>query len=480
MRAPMRRPAISALLVPALFPALLAGCPSSGAVAKTVASPPPKLETAGKCQPGKSQLEPLVVEWASTDRAKLEALAKKQLVAVKYQGCELTVLSGCSVKGKYGYTAVTRKQDHVAMRDADELYANVPLGAAKLEAKLQKAGQLTVDMTIVGRFESDHPPPFRKDDLSGECEGATHVVSAMVTGAFTFFTGVGASVEGGASAMGVGTGAKSSTQNEQLAKDGDANACAKSTGSDPNPPEGCGALIRIEVVALGVAKQTQPDCPERTQWDGSQCAAVVATQAAETGSNEKVATPTIGGSTAKKASCTYGDSTGCAVACETQIDAPSCNDLALMFARGDGVSADDKKATEFFGRACDLGSALACNNLGIRFEGGKGGAVDLNRALVSYQRACDHGNGAGCNNLGRLYGGGIGVTKDDAKALAEFGRGCGLEDAGSCANQGWFLVQGRGAAADKGKGLGLLKKACGANHDWACGRLKLLHFMHAD
>lgn len=456
------------------------GCPSSGAVAKTVAGPPPKLETAGKCQAGKSQLEPLVVEWASTDRAKLEALAKKQLVAVRYQGCDLQVLAGCSLKGKYAYTAVTRKQDHVAMRDADELYANVPLGAAKLEAKLQKAGQLTVDMTIVGRLEADKAPPYRADELSGECEGATHVVSGMVTGAFSFFTGVGASVEGSAGAMGVGTGAKSSSQNEQLAKDGDATACAKSTGTDALPPEGCGALIRIEVVPLGAAKQKQPECPERTQWDGSQCAAVVATQAAETGSAEKVATPTLGGATATKAaSCTYGDAAGCAVACD-KVDAPSCNDLALMFTRGDGVAVDEKKATEFFGKACDLGSPLACNNLGIRFEGGKGGPADLTRALVSYQRACDQGLGAGCNNLGRMYGGGIGVTKDDAKGLAEFARGCGLEDAGSCANQGWFAIQGRGAPADKPKGLNLLKKACGAGHDWACGRLKFLHFVHAD
>ncbi len=456
------------LLVPLAL--VLSGCPS-GAVAKAVASPPPTLSAAGKCQPGKVQLEPLVVEWPSTDRTKLEAVSKKQLVAVRYQGCDLAVLPACTVKGKYAYTAVTRKQDHVAMRDADELYANVPLGAAKLEAKLQKAGQLTVDMTIVGRLEADRPPPYGKDELSGDCEGATHVVTAMVTGAFSFFTGAGANVEAGGTVSGVGAGGKSATSNEQLAKDGDPAACLKSTGKDAAPPEGCGAFIRIEVVALGASKSAEHPCPERTHWDGSQCAAIVAGQAGESASQKPVEPKPD----AKK-SCSYGDATGCAVACES-VDASSCNDLALMLTRGDGVEKDEKKATEFFARACDYGSALACNNLGIRHENGRGVLVDVNRALVSFQRACDQSHGPGCSNLGRMFANGIGVTKDDVKALAEFARGCGHEDPGSCANQGWFLVQGRGATADKQKGKGLLKKACGAGHDWACGRLKVLSFV---
>src|SRR5208283_460679 len=109
---------------------------------------------------------------------------------------------------KYAYSPITRKKDRVVMRDADDLYANVPIGAARLEAKLEKSGELDVDMTMVGRWEADRRT-VRTDELQGSCDGATHVVSALTVGAFTFTAGADASVGGGATVLGAGGGGRS-------------------------------------------------------------------------------------------------------------------------------------------------------------------------------------------------------------------------------------------------------------------------------
>ncbi len=206
-----------------------------------------------KCSVGKSQDRPLVVEWPSADRGQVETHAHNRgLVVVRYSGCEMQVLEQCNAPVTYGYSPMTRKRDHVVMRDADDLYANVPVGAAKLEAQLARSGQLDVDMMLVGRWEAERTA-VRLDELQGACEGATHVVSALTVGAFTFTAGADAAAGGGVSVLGARGGAASTSKRETLNADGDENACARSSDYDRRPPSGCGALLRLEVVPLGAA-----------------------------------------------------------------------------------------------------------------------------------------------------------------------------------------------------------------------------------
>src|SRR5690606_14661605 len=52
-----------------------------------------------------SQLRPFIVEWDATDLASFESKASRDIIFVKYEGCDLTVLEGCSdagIPGKYG------------------------------------------------------------------------------------------------------------------------------------------------------------------------------------------------------------------------------------------------------------------------------------------------------------------------------------------------------------------------------------------
>ena len=243
----------------------LAACtPNLAATAKA-----PELDRPGetKCGVKKSQSEPLVVEWPSAARAKLEALSRTGVVAVRYQGCEMEVLASCNAPGKYGYTAITPKHDHVAIKNEDDLYATIPLGAAHLEGKLESAGELDVDMAIVGRYASDRAV-VRADELQGpDCSKATHVVSALEVGAFDFFAGAGTAVGASAGAMGAGGGGNAKASKELLNSDGRMNGCDSATTSDGKPPDGCGAILRLEVVPLGEAKPTAPAAPPSVAKD---------------------------------------------------------------------------------------------------------------------------------------------------------------------------------------------------------------------
>jgi hypothetical protein len=215
---------------------------------------------------------PLVVEWSGAARGQLETLRAKHLVAVHYSGCELEVLPACEVRGGYSYVPVTPKHERLVVHDEDELYANIPLHAAALEGKLKSAGQLNVKMTVVGRFESPDAAVSR-EALSGDCDRATHVITGLTTGAFSFFAGRDDEAGGGVTIGGLGGGASAKNSIEVLNKDGDESTCEKAAAADRAPPFGCGALIRLEIVPVGGVRTTQPACPDRTRWDGTQCVA---------------------------------------------------------------------------------------------------------------------------------------------------------------------------------------------------------------
>lgn len=467
--------------------AVALGCPKPGAVAEAV-RPKPSVSVPGeaRCGVARGHAEPLVVEWPSSVRAKLEALTKKSLVAVHWEGCELEVLAHCKVPGTYAWTPITRKEDRVSMRDQDELWANVPIGAGGLEGKLARSGALHVRMTIVGRWEADRDV-VRVDELAGDCERATHVVTAMAAGAFDFWAGAEAMVAGGASIASVGAGAKTASSAELLNRDGDATACEKSSNADKLPPDGCGALLRIELSKVGAAKPAEEHtCTGKTEWDGKQCAAlvvgsglecpagftVVGNECKKLASAPSASASTLASVAAPTRLCTYGDPIECTRSCEVEGNGASCNDLALMLSRGDGLAIDEKKATAYYLRGCDLGNAPACNSAGARLEYGRGTTKDEATAASLYGKSCDAGWPSACNNLGRMVINGWGVDKDEPRAVDLFRKGCGQGDVGACANLGWCYVRGRGVSADRTVGVGFLKKACNGTNSWACDRLK--------
>ena len=224
---------------------------------------PPEFDPKGqaKCGVAKSQAEPLIVEWPDAARGKLESQVRRGVVAVRYVGCDMQVLGRCTAPGKYGYASLNPKKSRVKIRNADELYASIPAYAVKFEGTLARAGELNVEMTIVGRDEADRSS-VRVEDLHGDCDGATHVVTGLSVGAFEFFAGADARAGVGASAGDVGAGAKSMSSRETLNADGQEEACRKAAAADTIPPYGCGALLGLEVQPIVGAQPAAAPAPE--------------------------------------------------------------------------------------------------------------------------------------------------------------------------------------------------------------------------
>lgn len=224
----------------------------------------------GKCLLASDRTSPLIVEWSGPSRGQLEAMRAKHVVAVRYTGCEIEMLPQCEVAHRYAYVPLTPKHDRVVVKNEEELYANLPFHAAQLSAKLASKGELDVDMSVVGRFEAD-ATTVRRDDLSGDCAGATHVIAGLTVGAFRFFAGSEGRGDVRVAVLGAGGGGASSSQREVLNQDGNDQACGHAAAGDKEPPYGCGALERIDLVPIGVARGPVPICPGETQWDGKQC-----------------------------------------------------------------------------------------------------------------------------------------------------------------------------------------------------------------
>lgn len=261
---------------------LLLGCGGNNNVASQLIDQPDfEPEGQAKCKVGASQEKPLIVEWPSGERADLEARSRQGgLVVVRYEGCEMQILSRCKAPGAYAYIPVTTKQDTLVIQNEDELYANLPVGAVKLEGKLQSAGSLNVTMTLVGKFAADRFDVV-DNELEGACDGATHVVVGMNVGAFEFFAGGSAEVGGGVRVGDtVGAGAKSAAKRETLSRDGNTDACRKASTDDEGPPTGCGASLRLEVAPLAPAETaktkvgpppTELVCPAGTTLTDGMC-----------------------------------------------------------------------------------------------------------------------------------------------------------------------------------------------------------------
>jgi tetratricopeptide (TPR) repeat protein len=268
--------AFSPLLVTGLLGTLaLSGCGGAlpdAALAGPATAPEMPAAFHNKCDAAKGQLRPLVVEWAAPDRAALEAQAQKGQLVARYEGCDLEILRRCKAPAKlaYGYTAITPKDERVTIKDQAELYASIPVHAVQFEGKLAQSGQLTAEMTIVGEWGSKGLPPA-VDQLEGECAGATHVVTALTVGAFSFFAGAAEEAGAKVSVLGAGAGAGKQSSSESLSRDGDVKACSAATRGDTRPPESCGALLRLELAALRAAGEGEPDCKPGTRLVGKEC-----------------------------------------------------------------------------------------------------------------------------------------------------------------------------------------------------------------
>jgi formylglycine-generating enzyme required for sulfatase activity len=220
----------------------------------------------------RSALRPLIIDWSGQDIALLEGQSKGGLVVVRYDAStrQMELLTTCRADGRYDYVAITRQDEQIAVHDADELRAQLPLGAARLEGQLAQSGQLLIKTTIVGLYRAAQT--VTRAELRGDdCGRATHVVRGISVGAFRLVAGADARSGAGATVAMMGASARHRSDQETDSMGGREEACASATPSDPSPPGGCGSPLRLEMTEIGDRPSARAECARPAVWDGSAC-----------------------------------------------------------------------------------------------------------------------------------------------------------------------------------------------------------------
>jgi hypothetical protein len=216
--------------------AALCGCGSTPA--PVVPKDPTPL---AKCNVTKSQASPLVTEWPASEKAHLESLLAERVVVVSYSGCEMRILDSCRVDGSYAFKRTTLARDTVEIKNEDELYAKIPLGAASLQGELEASGRLAIHVTVAGQLRLEGDMQGLPDTPA--CRGATHVVTALSIGAFDMVSGGGIRAGGGVEVGSAGIGAQHKAEESTLKSAGASDAC-KATGSDKADVD-CSSPIQV-------------------------------------------------------------------------------------------------------------------------------------------------------------------------------------------------------------------------------------------
>jgi len=231
-----------------------AGCmQSSTAKARSVLPRAPAEQA--KCRVAASQSSPLVTEWPASEKANLEVLLRNGTVAVAYSGCAMRLLPECRVKGEYHWQRTTPATDSIEIKDADELFAKLPLGAASLESELKRSGKLAVKTTVSGQLRLENAS-LAEVPREGACAQATHLLTGLSLGAFALTAGGEKSTKLGAEVSIVGTGVKTERSADLLRSAGDSDSCAQ--GTNESPHVNCASPIQAFLTPL----------PGRTEEEG--------------------------------------------------------------------------------------------------------------------------------------------------------------------------------------------------------------------
>ena len=379
-----------------------------------------------KLQVPESQSRPYIVDWESDKRGDLQARARRGVVVVEHMGCSMRILDDCQVDAKYRWEHVGIQKDSVKIDSVEGLWANLPLGASKLEADFRAAGSLRIEALRIGKWEA--PGSVDRSALRGNgCKSATHIIASIATGAFQLQRGTESGAAAGAGGGGAGAGFVSQTSSQVMTSDGVIDTCT--ADATAGPPVACAAFIRLLVAPIGVATH----------------------------------------------SCDPNDAADCTEQC-ARGHALSCQRLAAIHAS----QHDDVRASDLFKRGCDTGDERACNNFGVMMIRGRGVTHDLPRARQILTRACDVGIAEACSNAGfaiaRAEDGGDNRTPfartDSDKRLR---RACDKNIAVACYGVGGRLNDD-GRTYANADAAALLAKGCELRHAYACSALAHLRW----
>ena len=80
-----------------------------------------------------------------------------------------------------------------------------------------------------------------------------------------------------------------------------------------------------------------------------------------------------------------------------------CFEVGTDYEEGKGsMKQDYSRAADYYRKACNFGYNTGCNNLASLYAAGQGVKQDLTQAAALYRKSCNGGNGTGCTNLKAL------------------------------------------------------------------------------
>jgi len=281
----MSRSASAIFAVSALASVLAACAGGSGPVPGTKSAS--DVQTAGlsqtavgknKCDP-KSANRPFVIEWDATDMSSFESRASNDVVFVKYEGCDLQIVDGCSsdsVRGSFGsYKPVDWTSGSVESLDINndgDLYAKLPLGAATLGGRVEGGEKFHMEYFVSGTRSATRESVHRTDIAKvAACKTATHFVYAYNLGAFAL--GSQSSIKGSidSTVWGFGGGASRSSSSKAEKAGGVLASCRGETAKDTAT---CRVPIRLTLREITdgdsaeVAEAQAPETPEAKNLAG--------------------------------------------------------------------------------------------------------------------------------------------------------------------------------------------------------------------
>jgi hypothetical protein len=372
---------------------------------------------------------PLVVDWPSEQRGDLEVAMKQGVGVVAYDCKGVRMLPSCKVRGGYGFMGISLKKETIELKTADELAANLPLGATKLGASLSSSSSIAVDLRMIG-VNATTRTRLTRPELTGDCAEATHFVQTATVGAFAVLQKTEGAVAASVSAPIGDVSGSSSSDKSRLTGDGELESCEKWNPDSERPPAACKAVLRLQLTPIASDDIVLPDdkagafrgavCQEGFSFSGGKC------------------TPSAG----KGKQCDPTSEEDCERQCKLG-HAPSCTALGRIFREGIGKAKQSfRRSVEPLTTACEAPEPdpKACLLLARTYdEARREIPYDESRvrtvarkASWLLQGACGDGDAEACWLAGDLFRTGVTLPRDPVTAMPLLEQACNDGYARAC------------------------------------------------
>jgi TPR repeat protein len=430
---------------------------------------------------GEPQL--LTLDWEDTQRIDLERAMSKHVAVVHYDCNGFKVLRDCEVEGGYEYAGVSPAKTTAKLKDADEVKANLAIGAVDISGAVKRGSTIDIIYLAVGQQATTvHDVPSAK--LKGTCEGATHTVRTANLGAFALTTGTQGEVNAAVGLLGKGGSASSSSSKELQRINGELDACNAASDTAKEPTNRCRALVQLLLSPVGGAPGEGSRLDSVTdKSDGAGSKAGDDRKSLRTipivnhcGSGLKLSKDNVCSKAPAAYMCDAANLDECKAQCE-KGDGRSCYNAAAnrldrkMNAAATKTDDREKEAFPFLEKSCAAGYAAGCADLGYSVQYGRGTERNRDKAEQLLTKGCSMGDSVACSFLANAFMyGSNGFKKDQGLTRKYYERSCSLGSHDSCREASRMYVDGIGGPKDVAAAAKLLERSCAGGNDDNCKR----------